>query len=274
MGGQRHDPELPPDGQDPDVEETADAPDLEESPVTGREVDDGPDGVAQSEPVERRTRRTWLIAAGVFVAMALVAGAAAYVVGVARSGVSSTDGAESPVSQVPGANPSASQKTTASEGTAPATPYAVTAEGLTAFLQAYQDRFETSEVVDLTLYDSYVIVDVPVPGKSEQQGWTYRDGLGWVRFGGPRPLVQGSVPIDTDRIEVGALEDNLVRARRTLAVPDPTRTSVRLLGPVRAGAAPTLEIHVSNDFDQEGVLTTTLDGRVLSSAPFLAEADQ
>ena len=274
VGGQRHDPDLPPDAPDGDVEERPDEPD---DLGAGGDLDGGVDRdlepEQQSEAVERRSRRTWLIAAGVFVAMALVAGAAAYVVGVARSGASGADRVESPVSQVPGNAPSASQENPASSQATPGAPYALTAEGLTSFLQAYRDRFETSETVDLTLYDAYAIVDVPVPGEAEQQGWTYRDGLGWVRFGGPRPTVAGFVPIDTDRIEVGALETNLVTARRTLAVPNPTRASVLLLGPARPGASPTLEIHVSNDFDEEGVLTTALDGRVLQSTPYVAQED-
>ena len=275
VGGQRHDPDLTPDAQDRDVEEQPDEP--VEPDDLGTEAGAGPDAdldrKEQSEAVERRTRRTWLIAAGVFVAMALVAGAAAYVVGAARSQGSSADRVESPVSQVPGNAPSASLENPASQEATPRAPYALTAEGMTSFLEAYRDRFETSEAVDLTLYDAYAIVDVPVPGEGEQQGWTYRDGLGWVRFGGPRPTVEGVAPIDTDRSEVGALEANLAEARRTLAVPNPTRASVQLLAPARAGASPTLEIHVSNDFDEEGVLTTALDGRVLRSTPYVAPED-
>ena len=112
-----------------------------------------------------------------------------------------------------------------------------------------------------------------MPGQGQQQGWSYRDGLGWTRFGGPRATAQGVAPIDTDRIEVGALQSNLALGRRTLGVPNPSRASVVLLAPTGAGAAPTLEIHVSNDFDQEGVLRTALDGRVLGSTTFLAPSE-
>ncbi len=105
------------------------------------------------------------------------------------------------------------------------TKYALTAAGIRGFLKAYQQRFGTNRVVDLTLYGDYAIVNVPKP-KSRQESWVYRDASGFSGFGGVRATFPGARPVATNRLAVPALMRNIARARARLNVEDPTQTYV------------------------------------------------
>jgi hypothetical protein len=161
---------------------------------------------------------------------------------------------------------------TSAEGSDSATPggsaYALTGPGIRSFLARYQAQFHTSEVVDLTMYDDYVVVQVPVQGKARHEGWLYRNDSGFTSFGGITANFPGAVPVDTRRLALGPLLRNIARARTTLAVEEPTTTYVIVRFYRGADEAPSVDIHVSNDFQESGYLATTLDGSVERAYPF------
>jgi hypothetical protein len=158
------------------------------------------------------------------------------------------------------------------DGSDAATPtgsaYALTGPGIRTFLARYRAQFHTTEVVDLTMYGDYVVVNVPLPGKARHVGWLYRNGSGFTSFGGISANFPGAVPVDTQRLALGPLLRNIARARATLAVEDPTTTYVIVRFYRGADDVPSVDIHVANDFHESGYLATRLDGTVERAYPY------
>lgn len=150
----------------------------------------------------------------------------------------------------------------------PAEPYALTGPAVRAFLATYQQKFGTTRVVDLTMYDEYAIVRVPVPGKNRNTGWLYRPGQGWSDFGGVTANFPGSALVDIRELDVPALMRNIDRARRTLNVEDHNLTYVNIDYRPQFDDAVNVNIYVSNEYHESGYLATTLDGRVERAYPF------
>jgi hypothetical protein len=140
-------------------------------------------------------------------------------------------------------------------------PYDMTVPGISGFLEAYQTRFGTSRVVDLTLYDDYAVVNVPELSRARQSGWLYRGGR-WTGLGGVRAVLPGSRVVDTRRLDVPALVRNIARARSTLNADQPAQTYVIVRFVRGSDRVPRVDIHVANQFKQSGHLATTLDGVV------------
>ncbi len=221
----------------------------------------GPGSVSVTAP-----RRSVLVLVAVVGLLAVVGAAVAALVAFAGSdnaGAGSTvsPGAESGVP----ASPQGTQPVT--DPQAGGAPYSLTAAGVRGFLKTYEKRFGTSRVVDLTLYEKYAIVGVPVPGKARQEGWLFRDGT-WTGFGGVRATFPGSQVVDTRLLAIPALLRNVARARATLGVEEPSQTYVivRFIRPPDAAAG--VDIHVSNEFRESGYLATTLSGRVERAHPY------
>jgi hypothetical protein len=217
----------------------------------------GPDGIT----VSVAPRRT-LLAVTLVLALVLVAVGALVAVGfrVSRS-------LDSNPSVAPGnpANPATEQPATPAdtdpEVDPPAGPaYSLTAGGIRNFLAVYRKKFGTSRVVDLTLFGDYVVVNVPVPGKARQEGWLYRGGT-WTGFGGVRATFPGTEVVDTNRLDIAALTRNITRARRTLNVEEPQAYVIIRFMP-QIDLVPSVDIHVTNKFQESGYLATTLDGKV------------
>lgn len=145
--------------------------------------------------------------------------------------------------------------------------YGLTAAGLYAFIRAYEEKFGTTLVTDLALYDDYAVVRIPIPESALQRGWLLRRH-GWTAFGPELDRFPGSKDVDLRRIDIPRLLDNIRLARETLGVTQPVDTwmFIRRL-PSFAGPG-RIDIHVSNAQRHEASLETTLDGRVLSRAPF------
>jgi hypothetical protein len=204
---------------------------------------------------------------GVVVAVVLVGGVViAYVANrIADSVGSSTSSTEPAVDPAPG---DADEDPGTDVDTPSGPAYALTAEGVTDFLAAYRQKFGTSLVVDLALYGDYAIVDVPVPGKARQAGWLYRNGSGWTSFGGVRATFPGSSVVNTRRLDVDALMRTVVRARRTLGVERPAQAYVIVRFIPRIEDAPSVDIHVTNSFQESGYLATRLDGTVERAYPY------
>lgn len=146
--------------------------------------------------------------------------------------------------------------------------YGLTESGIRSFLAAYRAKFGTSQVVELTMYDDYVIVRVPVPGKKRNSGWYYRNDQGWSDFGGVSANFPGIQPVDTARINVPALVRNIERARRTLNVESPSLTYVNVDHRPQFDDRPNVDIYVSNEFHENGYLATRLNGSLERAVPF------
>ncbi len=144
--------------------------------------------------------------------------------------------------------------------------YALTAAGLYAFIGAYEDKFGTTEVTDLALYDRYAVVRIPIPDSALQRGWILRRH-GWTALGPELDRFPGSKEVDLHQIDIPRLVGNIKAARENLGVADPTSTwmFIRRLANFAGGR---IDIHVSNADRHQASLETTLDGRVIGRAPF------
>ena len=112
-----------------------------------------------------------------------------------------------------------------------------------------------------------MIVNVPVPGKARQAGWLYRNGT-WTGFGGVRATFPGTQVVDTNRLDIPALARNIARARRTLNVEQPAQAYVIIRFIPQIDQVPSVDIHVTNQFQESGYLATTLDGKVERAYPY------
>ncbi len=153
-----------------------------------------------------------------------------------------------------------------------ATKYTLSAPGIRGFLQTYQKRFNTTKVVDLTLFGDYAIVQVPVPGKARQSGWIYRNPAGFSDFGGVRAMSPGTQVVDTNQLAIPALMRNITRARKTLNVEEPAKPYVIVRAISGLDAGPRVNVYLTNDFQESGYLSTTLDGKVQQTHPYQAPA--
>ncbi len=145
--------------------------------------------------------------------------------------------------------------------------YRLGAAGFKLFLADYRERFGTSKVVDLTFYDDYVIVRVPVAGRARNTGWRYADGA-FDEFGPPMANFPGSAVLDTRKLDLAKLVRNIATARRTLGVEDGQVSHIGLNYRPTFDEAPNVNIYVSNGFSESGYLATTLDGRVERAYPY------
>lgn len=145
--------------------------------------------------------------------------------------------------------------------------FVLSGPGITAFLATYRKHFGTSKVVELTMYDDYVVVGVPVAGKDRHAGWLYRGG-GWTSFGGVTANFPGSATVDTRRLDVPALVRNIAKARRTLHVEAYDQTYVNVDYRPDFDDAPNVNVYVANKFHETGYLATRLDGSVERSYPY------
>jgi hypothetical protein len=223
----------------------------------------GPEAVSVSAPPRRI-----VLAVALVVVLVVIAVAALVVVGFRVSRSSDEASTASPAAPV---DPASEQPATAPDTDPgvdpPAAPaYSLSAGGVRSFLATYRKKFGTSRVVDITFYGDYVIVNVPVPGKARQEGWLYRKGT-WTGFGGIRATFPGTQVVDTNRLDIPALARNIARAKRTLNVEQPQAyVIIRFLPQI--DQTPSVDVHVSNTFQESGYLATTLDGQVQRAYPY------
>jgi hypothetical protein len=153
------------------------------------------------------------------------------------------------------------------ESPEPGASFELDAAGIRSFLATYRAKFGTTKVVELNMYDDYVVMQVPVPGKARHSGWLYRDGE-FTDFGGVTTNFPGAEVVDTRRLDIPALMKNIAKARRSLNVEDYTTTYVTLNYKPQFDEAPNVNVYVSNEFHESGYLATELDGKVDRAYPF------
>jgi hypothetical protein len=224
----------------------------------------------QAVVVAKSTARSLLPVVGLAVVILVLGAVAAGVLAFRDNGNSTSPTIElqDPLPFTPGATDDVSDPASPTESGATGTAYSLTGPGIRAFLKLYRDQFETSQVVDLTLYGDYVIVQVPVLGRTRHAGWLYRPDSGFTSFGGVTANFPGAKPVDTDRLAIPALMRNIAVARSTLKVEDPTQTYVIVRFFATSDQVPSVDIHVANEFNESGYLATTLDGTVVRAYPF------
>jgi hypothetical protein len=146
--------------------------------------------------------------------------------------------------------------------------YALDPAGIRSFITGYRKKFDTTLVVDLVMYDSYAVVQVPQSGTKRHAGFLYRRGEGWQDFGGIQANFPGSEPVDLRRLDVDALVRNIAEARRTLNVQDVSQTYAIVHHYSSAEDRPSVDIHVANEYGESGYLDTRLDGSVERAFPY------
>jgi hypothetical protein len=234
-------------------------------PPVAEEIADKAVGVAKS------TARSFGVIAAVILAMVVV-GAGATTFFASRGSDSGdvtlfepepipSDATDDPVDDPSSADPNDPPTTSGAK-------YALTVAGIRSFLAGYRSKFDTTEVVDLVLYDEYVIVQVPIAGKNRHAGFLFRPSDGWQDFGGVRANFPGAQTVDVRKLDVQALVRNIARARRTLNVEDPSTTYAIVRHYGSADEVPSVDIHVANQYSESGYLATTLDGTVERAYPY------
>lgn len=146
------------------------------------------------------------------------------------------------------------------------TDYALTVIGIRSFLDAYRAKFHTTDVVDLTLYGDYAVVNVP-RGNNRHAGSLYRNGE-WQDFGGVATNFPGAQLMDLGKLDVPALARNIAKAKRTLGVEKPTTVYTVFRYYASADDVPSVDIHVANQFGESGYLATRLDGTIERAYPY------
>lgn len=173
---------------------------------------------------------------------------------------------ETPSGQAPGEPGSEEPDEPDQPGDSPA-PFVRDEAGIKALLTQYRSRFGTIKATELTMYEDYAIVRVPVPGKARDAGWIYRDGQ-WTEFGGVRATFPGTRIVDLSKLDVAAVLKNMSKAKRSLNVEDATISHVSIDFRDGFDDVPNVRVYASNQFGESGYLATTLGGAVVRSYPY------
>ncbi|NYE37509.1 hypothetical protein F4692_002642 [Nocardioides cavernae] len=217
--------------------------------------------VRAARPTRTRHLTGVLVALGVFVAL----------IGVGVTGVVALFATSVGPTEVDTPAVVASDGTTslpAEEVEAPPAPtFEMTARDVRGFVRAYERQFGTRDAWDVSFYPERVSVDVPVRGsRPRYESWSW-DGA-WEMTSGPR----GASPFHTALVDLGSigpdrLMANIRLAERSLGVERGVFTHAVLWDDPTAGT--TLNIHVGNEFQENGYLRTTLSGdRVVLRIPY------
>jgi hypothetical protein len=217
------------------------------------------------------TARSFGWVTAVVVVLVLIGAGSSALVALRSSGDSSSpgDGLFSPEpipSDTVGADPSGAPSAGTPGDPGSGSAYALTVIGIRSFLVAYRARFDTTQVVDLTLYGDYAVVNVP-RGDGRHAGVLYRNG-DWQAFGAVAANFPGAQLVDLRNLDVPALAHNIIRARRTLGVEKPTTTYAIVRYYASSDEVPSVDIHVANGFGESGYLATRLDGTVERAYPY------
>ncbi len=156
-----------------------------------------------------------------------------------------------------------------------ATPNLLTRDGLTLFLQRYQEKFGDLQADELTIFDEDANITRMVPGQPNRQvDYEYRGGF---KQRGTITTRRADRPVvDLATLNIAAISDARAGAVALLRVPDGAVTHMRLevddtgtyshYGVARNDWF--VEIFASNKFNEGGHVMLTPSGEVLHAWPF------
>jgi hypothetical protein len=217
----------------------------------------------------KSTARSLRLGVAVILAFVLIgAGASAFVAFRSSCDSGSGSGGLFEPQPIPSAGTDGPSSEPSEDASPSGTSYGLTGPGIRAFLADYRAKFGTTLVVDLALYDDYVVVQVPQAGTHRHAGYIYRPANGWTDFGGVTANFPGAQAVDVRRLDVPALIRNIAKARRTLNVADFSLTYVSIDYRPQFDDAPNVNIYVSNPFNESGYVATRLDGTIERAYPF------
>ncbi|MGR4878564.1 serine/threonine-protein kinase [Streptomyces sp. LARHCF249] len=137
----------------------------------------------------------------------------------------------------------------------------LTPAGIRTALAALKQQTGTTSFVNLRIYDSYVIADVPTaPGAKTVDSWQYRDG--GVTRTGPAGTVKDRAPLmDMATVEWDTLPALLEQAKQDLGVANPTSRYV-IVEPWMMDQSPSMRPYLSDEYGQGGYVLAGTDGKV------------
>lgn len=149
------------------------------------------------------------------------------------------------------------------ESTVPS--FEMTPAAVRGFLRAYEAEFGTRDAYEAGFYPARVGVQVPVRGSRPRfERWSW-DGA-WRQDTEAAAVRPPSPEVDLGAIDVRRLFANIATARRTLGVQDGELSHV--LVNTWTDGQPTVNIYVTNSYDESGYVKTTMSGEVLRRFPY------
>ncbi|WP_210504568.1 DUF1707 SHOCT-like domain-containing protein [Nocardioides xinjiangensis] len=143
--------------------------------------------------------------------------------------------------------------------------FSMTPRHLRELVAAYEEQFGTREAYAVAFFPRRVTVQVPVAGdRALSERWTW-DGV-WSQDADAVEADPARLRVDVGAVDAHRLVDNIAIARRALGVERGRFTHALL---TRRGAEPAeIAIHVGNELDESGHLSTTPAGEILRRRPY------
>ena len=211
----------------------------------------GPPPVRAAARSRSRSRHVAGVLGGLGVFVALVGGGVTALVALfAFAGSVESDSATSERIEAP--TPIVSEKAAAVGS------FRMTAASVTRFVEAYEEKFGTLDTYGIGFYPTRASVEVPLRGsRSERWSWDGR----WTNVSMAGPASRSSERVDLGSLDVRRLVANIDTATRTLRVRRGELSHV-IVRHVAAGE-PSVDIYVTNTFNETGSLVTTLGGDIV-----------
>jgi hypothetical protein len=143
-------------------------------------------------------------------------------------------------------------------------PFAMTAPQVRAFLRAYERKFGTLDAWEVGFHPERVGVQVPVSrARKRFERWSW-DGT-WRQDTQASAVIGQHALVDLGTVDVRRMFENIALARKTLDVPTGRLSHVLVND---WGQGPSVNIYISNRFNETGYLRTAPDGEIIRSYPF------
>ncbi|MEW2412755.1 protein kinase [Streptomyces sp. NPDC046866] len=228
-----------------------------------------PYSVTAAVPPPLRAPRRRLVLIGGFLALALAGWVFWMVQGLSGAGSPDTSekggGAPSSSGAAPAPSASASgakaDSPRASGGKAASRGSLLTPANVRAAVEAFQQKTGTTSFVEMTVYEEYVLADIPTaPGAKTYDHWRY-DGGGASRTG-PGGTVKADEPlIDMAAVSWDALPGLLDTAKKELGVDKPSSRYV-IIEPWLFDQTPSMRPYLTDEYGQGGYVHADTQGNV------------
>ncbi|MFJ4776587.1 serine/threonine-protein kinase [Streptomyces sp. NPDC088762] len=135
--------------------------------------------------------------------------------------------------------------------------------GARAAVEALRKETGTTTFLNLRIYESYVLADVPVtPGAKATHSYRYSDGK-VSRFGASgMPVQQGQPPFDMTQVNWDVLPALMDQSQRDLGVGHPAMRYV-LVGPWLMDGSPSMRPYITDETGGGGYVHAGIDGKVV-----------